>query len=224
MHTFFSLPFDFTVAWYITLFCKQLPLKGHLFFALQLYMVCVRGLLFFVCVLLFVMFSVQLCFCWILCKVCLIVGKCLWISVMNIFPMLDFTFSLYGGLNKMMFLYLLAFFVVCVFLTIYYLLGLFHNISWVCWRWFHWKNCQITCGELWDLLDYWWWEEVGICVYIKWFVISFSIWLRYTYFLGWMWHLDLLLLGWMYVYVKSHMFEHFYDCLSGLVRLSVTVS
>lgn len=69
---------------------------------------------FFVCVLLFVMFSVQLCFCWILCKVCLIVGKCLWISVMNIFPMLDFTFSLYGGLNKMMFLYLLAFFLWCV--------------------------------------------------------------------------------------------------------------
>lgn len=63
MYIFSSLSDDFTMACYITLFCKQLPFKGHSFFILQLHvgLICSGGLLiaFLLCFFIIcVMFSV----------------------------------------------------------------------------------------------------------------------------------------------------------------------
>lgn len=65
MYIFSSLSVDFTIACYITLFCKEFPFKGHSLFDLQLrvHLICADDLLiiFLLCFLICcVMFKVQL--------------------------------------------------------------------------------------------------------------------------------------------------------------------
>lgn len=113
---------DFTVAWYIVLFCKHLTFKGHSFFTstggCNLCMwfsgwFFFRTFFYYLCHGLdsnipdFYCISIEYLVAnawW---------GKCLCMSSLNIFLHL-FYVCLHGGSNHMMFLFLVAFFMWCV--------------------------------------------------------------------------------------------------------------
>lgn len=87
-------------------------------------------------------------------------------------------FSSFCGTMGWTIQYFLAFFVLSnVYVSIAKnLLELFHNHFWLHWKWFLWKNCQITCSSLivasaWLLLTAW----MKKYMFVKWFVIWFPI-------------------------------------------------
>lgn len=124
---FFSLlRADFTVAWYIILFCKQLPFKGQSFFALKLrwvWFVWVVCWLFFCWVFFFnylchvLKYNCSwflLCFSWISCGECLMGGGEVVYEFNENFSYTYFCFCCMVGWTRWCFFFLFAFFVLCV--------------------------------------------------------------------------------------------------------------
>lgn len=192
---FFLSHFFFTVVLHIILIYRQLPLKEHPYFDLQLPVCSVRvGDLLFIFLSSFLLFVLcfrwkcsrfLLCVCWISCGGFLIVR---WVFVDEIneyFSNVFLFFCCTLGITICCYFYRCRSLLCTVYVSVAENLHAFGAVSkffWLRWRWFYYKDCQIThslliVGSAWLLIASGWKMcvcNVVCCWLFLWLICIFS--------------------------------------------------